>query len=65
MELATSYEARTRIVYVEVSAEKLWRQNREREDVVPQAVMERFLKRWEVPGLAEAHAVEYWVDGSD
>ena len=63
VELATSYEARTRIVYVEVSAEKLWRQNREREDVVPQAVMERFLKRWEVPGLAEAHAVEYWVDG--
>jgi predicted kinase len=61
VELFLRYGARVRIVYVEVPAEVLFRQNRERSAVVPERVMERFLDRWEVPDVTEAHAVEYVV----
>lgn len=62
VELARRYGARVRIVYAEAPADRLFAQNRSRPDAVPEAVMERLFRRWEVPDLTEAHAVEYAVD---
>jgi predicted kinase len=60
IDLFASYRARVRIAYVEVSEERLWRQNAERPGRVPQAAIERLLDRWEVPDRTEAHAVD-WI----
>lgn len=60
--LFSDYNARIRIVYVEVSEEKLHRQNRQRPAPVPRIVMERLLDRWEVPDRTEAHQVDWIVD---
>lgn len=60
VDLFTAYYARVRIVYVESSCERLFRQNRERQHEVPQHALERMLSRWEVPGLTEAPSVEWW-----
>jgi predicted kinase len=56
-----SYQARVRVVYLEVPPEVQFAQNRGRERRVPQAVIERMLGQWEVPTLMEAHAVELRV----
>jgi predicted kinase len=61
IDLLASYDARVRIVYVEVPAEVQARQNRGRENVVPAAVIERMMQRWQVPDCTEAHAVDYVV----
>ena len=53
--LFAAYNARVRIVYLEVSEERLLRQNRERPAAVPEAVYARLFSRWEVPDLTEAH----------
>ena len=58
--LFSDYGARIRIVYVEPSRERLLDQNRDRSSPVPEAVIERLQRRWEVPKEDEAHAVE-WV----
>ena len=57
--LALRYGARVRIVYVEVPHAQLRRQNRSRDAVVPDAVLEKLLHRWDVPDATEAHAVDY------
>jgi predicted kinase len=59
--LFLSYQARVRIVYLEVPPAVQLAQNRGRERRVPQAVIERMLGNWEVPTLMEAHAVELRV----
>ncbi len=59
--LALRYGARVRVVYVEAPCSRLREQNRGREAVVPDAVMERLLSRWDVPDRTEAHAVEFVV----
>ncbi len=63
VELFAAYKAHVRIVYVEASPERLKEQNRDRDDVVPERVLERLLGRWEVPDPFEGHQVEYWIDG--
>jgi predicted kinase len=60
--LLADYRARIRIVYVEVPEERLLRQNRMRQEPVPQVVLDRLLDRWEVPDLTEAHHID-WVVG--
>jgi predicted kinase len=55
--LFTTYNAAVTIVYVEVPAARLLQQNRQREAVVPLAVMERLMDKLEVPTLTEAHQV--------
>lgn len=60
IELFADYRARVRIVYLEVPERELYRQNRQRRAVVPEAVIEGMLDRWEVPDLTEAHRVD-WV----
>ncbi len=59
--LLAGYQARIRIVYVEVNEETLKSQNRQRSRPVPEKVLERMLARWEVPDLTEAHAIEWNV----
>lgn len=59
IDLFADYNARIRIVYVEPGRERLLRQNREREGQVPEVVIERMTRTWEVPNLTEAHQVEY------
>lgn len=61
LNLALDYGARTRVVYVESASDRLFSQNRSREHMVPQAVMTRMFRAWDVPDLAEAHEVVYAV----
>jgi predicted kinase len=61
IDLFASYSARVRIVYVETTEQKLFQQNRERENAVPATVMQKMFGRWEVPDLTEAHEVELVV----
>jgi len=44
----------------EAAEERLLRQNHQRIALVPPAVLERLLDRWEVPDGTEAHRVD-WV----
>jgi predicted kinase len=59
--LFADYGAAVRVVYVEVPRRELFRQNLDRPDPVPPGVLHRALRRWELPNLTEAHAVEYAV----
>jgi predicted kinase len=59
--LLADYRARVRIVYVEAPEAQLRAQNRARPSPVPDQVIDGLLRRWEVPDLTEAHAVEWWV----
>lgn len=61
--LFAAYNARVRIVYVEVPENSLYTQNRERESAIPAEVIRKLLARWEVPDLTEAHRVD-WVEAS-
>jgi putative nucleotidyltransferase with HDIG domain len=61
--LFAAYNARVRIVYVEAPEERLYRQNRERDDAIPAEVIRKLVARWEVPNLTEAHRVD-WMEGS-
>jgi predicted kinase len=63
IDLLAAYEARVRIAYVEASVDRLYRQNRQRENVVPTSAIDSMLERWEVPAPHEADAVEWWIDG--
>ena len=61
--LFAAYNARVRIVYVEAPEDRLYAQNREREDAVPAEVIRKLTARWEVPDLTEAHQVD-WIEAS-
>ncbi len=61
VDLCAGYRARVRIVYVEVPALAQARQNRAREQIVPEPAMRRMLARWQVPDRTEAHHVDYVV----
>jgi predicted kinase len=60
--LYAEFGARVRIVYREVSSDRLYYQNRQRRNRVPVSVIERLLDRWETPDRTEAHQVEWVVD---
>ncbi len=57
-DLVAAYNARVRIVYLETSPDRLYEQNRRRDEAVPNAVINRLLDQWEVPDLTEAHEVD-------
>lgn len=61
LRLFAGYNARIRIIYVEVSADVLFPQNRQRAAPVPEKVIDRLLERWEVPDCTEAHQVDWIV----
>lgn len=63
VDLFAGYDARIRMVYVEVPASTLHRQNQARPEVVPGKAMANMMDRWEVPAPFEADQVEWWIEG--
>jgi predicted kinase len=61
IDLATAYNARIRIVYVEASHADMKERNAQRAKPVPPAAIERMLSRWEMPDPTEAHEVDVAV----
>ncbi len=57
LRLLRDYGARIEIVYVEVSPDQLSRQNRNRPDAVPDAVIDHLAQKLEPPQAWEAHRV--------
>ena len=57
IELFMTYRAAVRIVYLEAPYPVLTAQNKSREAVVPQKVLERLINKLEVPAAWEAHSV--------
>ena len=60
--LLADYNAHVELVYVEASAERLFEQNAQREEPVPVEVIERLLRRWEVPTRAEVHSLRVVIN---
>lgn len=65
LRLFHDYNARIRIVYVEVPNEQLYQQNQTRKRKVPDKVIERLLDRWETPDPTEAHHIDYHLPRSE
>ncbi|WP_018656285.1 AAA family ATPase [Actinomadura flavalba] len=61
--LAAAYNARVEIVAVEAPPPVLRRRNLARAAPVPEAVVERLLRRWEQPDPTEAHGVRWITTG--
>jgi predicted kinase len=61
VELFADYGARVRIVYLEVSLDRALQQNKNRQRIVPAAVIDRFRRRMEIPNCTEAHRLEWIV----
>ncbi len=58
--LFASYGARIKVVYLEVPYKTLLNQNRNREHIVPEAVLSKLMRNLEVPAASEAHEV-VWI----
>jgi len=58
--LAAGYGARVEVVSVEAPPELMRRRNRARAHPVPDAVIDRMARRWELPDPTEAHQVT-WI----
>lgn len=52
------YQARIRIVYLEVPVEEVLRRNRSRTAPVPEAVIRKLADRLDIPDITEAHQVD-------
>lgn len=59
--LFTEYGARVRIVYLEVPHSQLITQNHNRAHKVPENILDKMIRKWEMPGYAEAHEVVFEV----
>jgi putative nucleotidyltransferase with HDIG domain len=62
VELFADYQAKVKIVYLEVPVDRNFQQNRNRERVVPMAVIDRFRRRMEIPNCTEAHRLDFGQD---
>lgn len=60
--LFTDYNARVKIVYLEVPYKKLKKQNANRRYKVPEQVIEKMIGRLEIPTVKEAHDLEFIVE---
>jgi len=61
--LFTDYNARVKIIYIEVPYKILLKQNSGREHKVPENVIQKLIGKLEMPDYKEAHEVEYIVGG--
>lgn len=61
IDLFSSYKAGVSIVYIEVPYANLLGQNKNRDDVVPEAALNKLAAKLEVPALWEAQEVNYSV----
>ena len=59
LRLLRDYGARIELIYVEVSPDRLLRQNRSRPDAVPDAAIDHLSKKLEPPQIWEAHKVTW------
>lgn len=59
--LFTDYNARVKIVYIEVPYEKLLKQNSNRDYKVPESLIDKLISKLEIPDCKEAHEIEYVV----
>lgn len=57
-DLFANYQAKVRIVYLEVSEGQRIRRNHSRQNPVPAKAIARMLDRWEPPDLTECHALD-------
>ena len=57
IDLFSSYGAKVKIIYLEVSFQKLMAQNRNREYAVPDNVIHRLIERLEIPTESECHTL--------
>jgi putative nucleotidyltransferase with HDIG domain len=62
VELFSTYKARVSIIYVEATYQQLHNQNRNREAVVPTAILNKLAYKLEVPALWEAHEVIFYTN---
>jgi tRNA uridine 5-carbamoylmethylation protein Kti12 len=53
-----AYQARIRIVYLEVPLEEILQRNRSRPAAVPEAVIQKLAARLDIPDITEAHQVD-------
>jgi predicted kinase len=58
--LAVNYRARVHLVHVEAPVDVLFRQNRDRQHMVPEAIMWKLIRKWDVPEMTDGHEVT-WV----
>ncbi len=63
IELFAAYHARVRIVYLEAPYATLLERNRGRSAPVPEDVIDRMARRFDLPDVTEARSVEWLVDG--
>ncbi|MFK7808003.1 MAG: AAA family ATPase [Saprospiraceae bacterium] len=61
--LFTDYNARVKIIYIEVPYKKLLKQNANREYKVPEKVIQKLIGKLEIPDVKEAHEIEYVIEG--
>lgn len=61
IDLFLTYKAKVNIVYIEVPYLSLHNQNKNREDIVPAGVLDKLIRKLEVPALWEAHKVIYRI----
>lgn len=59
--LMREYNAKVKIVYVEVPYKKLIEQNQNREFPIPEMELEKFINKLEVPSIIEAHRVHHRI----
>jgi len=61
IDLFRAYRARVRIVYLEAPYREVRRRIQSRPDPMPMTVLDRLVRRLDVPDLTEAHSVEWEV----
>lgn len=61
IELFMAYKAKVNIAYIEVPYQKLHRQNKDREAIVPHSVLEKLAYKLEIPALWEAHDLTFQI----
>lgn len=62
IDLFISYGARVKIVYIEVPYKQNISQNNSREDMIPQAAIDKMIKKLEPPVREEAHTIIYHIE---
>lgn len=62
VDLFVLYDAKVKIVYVEKPYDVWRKQNRSREHMLPEDVLDKMLAKFEIPQLTEAHEVEYIIE---
>lgn len=61
VELFESYGGKVSIIYVEVPYKTLIKQNNNRDEIVPQVVLEKMISKWEPPVREEANTIKIYA----